>query len=766
MSPPHRSTGGRRARAVSGLLVRLRWWVIGFWALAAFASLLLPSLGDSQGRGDIRGLLPKDTPAVSTELRSVDLFGFPLSGRTVVVQRDPHGLSVFDQARTVVNAVAVEKHQRPELRRLRGALPLTNGLGAFPGSREEGTTALTYLLFDPSVSFSAQTRVARRYAAVSFGARDSFVGVTGSVPARAAQGQIIHDSLPLVESLTLGAILLIVGVAFRSVVAPLLAAVTTAVAYLLTMHVAGELAQSLGFATPSELEPVIVALLLGVVTDYVVFYLVALRQELEVTADRLEAARSATARCTPIVAVAGLAVAAGTGALLVAQSLFFRALGPALVFTVLSGLLVAVTLVPALFSVLGGWLFWPVRPRPRRAAPRPETLRMRVLVALAHRRRTAGLTVAGCVAVLLLAALPLLRLDLGVSFVGSLPPDNGVRQAAAAARAGFAPGILSPTTVLLEGDRLDQQRGRLRHLGHLLERQPGVAGVLYPGSLPRRLERDVLTTRDGRAARLLVVLGDPALGAAAIDTVDHLDARLPGLLRESGLGSATAGLAGDTAAAAFIVDQTSGDLLRIALAALAANLLMLILFLRAVVAAAYLLLGSLLSLGAALGLTMLVFGHLDPGQGLTFYVPFAAAVLLLAFGSDYNIFAVGNIWEVARTRPLPEAVVLVMPSTITAILVAGLALAASFGLLAVVPLVPFRQLAFVMLVGIVLDVLVVRSLLLPAMLTVVGPASAWPSRLGGASRTPDASGSDDAGPDDAGSGSDAGDPGTTRAAGR
>jgi RND superfamily putative drug exporter len=154
---------------------------------------------------------------------------------------------------------------------------------------------------------------------------------------------------------------------------------------------------------------------------------------------------------------------------------------------------------------------------------------------------------------------------------------------------------------------------------------------------------------------------------------------------------------------------------------------MLVLFLRAVVAAIYLLVGSVLSLGAALGLTMLVFGQLEPGAGLTFYVPFAAAVLLLAFGSDYNIFAVGSVWEHARRHPLRESVRSVLPGTIVAIFVAGLALAASFGILAVVPLVPFRQLAFVMFVGIMLDVLVVRSLLLPALLTVFGTRSAWPS---------------------------------------
>lgn len=335
---------------------------------------------------------------------------------------------------------------------------------------------------------------------------------------------------------------------------------------------------------------------------------------------------------------------------------------------------------------------------------------------------------AGVACALSVAALPLTGLNLGVSFVGSLPADNGVREAADAARAGFAPGILSPTTVLIEGTDLDRQRSSLASFGDALESQPGVAGVLGPGNLPRRLESGVLLTGDGDAARYMVVLDNPALGANAIDSVDALQERLPHLIESSGLRATSAGLAGDSAAAAFIVAQTEDDLLRIAVAALLANLLMLILFLRAVVAAVCLLIGTMLSLAASLGLTMLVFGELDPGAGLTFYVPFAVAVLLLAFGSDYNIFSVGNIWDASRLRPLSEAIVETMPGTVSAILAAGLALAASFGLLAVVPLEPFRQLAFAMCVGIMLDVLVVRALLMPAILVVAGPWSAWPSK--------------------------------------
>lgn len=731
---PDQHGAGPVARIIATLLVKLRWWVIGFWAAACLASVfVLPTLSESHGASDLKGLVPEGTPAVANELRSVELFGFPLLGRTVVVQRNPESLSVYDQSRTVVNAVAVNTQKYDGLTHVRGALPITNAGGLFPSSTEQDTTALTYLLFEPDVPFWRQRRAAENYIERSFGARDDVVGVTGSVPARAEQGGIIKDALPRVELFTLTAIVLIVGVAFRSLVAPVVALLTTGVAYVLTLRLSGGVAELVGVSSPAELEPVIVALLLGVVTDYVVFYLSALRMELRRSSDRLDAARSAAMRYGHIVLVAGLAVAAGTGALLFANSVFFRALGPALVFTVLMSLVVAVTLVPALMAVLGKRAFWPTRPQVAHVPQRPAeerrpSRRVAALGRLTRDRKMAGLVLAGVVSVLSVAALPLTSLNLGVSFVGSLPADTGVREAADAARLGFAPGILSPTTVLVEGERLDGQRPALAKFGHLLEAQPGVAGVLSPGNQPRRIESGLLLTDDGSAARYLMVLEDPALGATAIDTVERLQERLPEILASSGLRGSTAGLAGDSAAAAFIVAQTEDDLLRIASAALLANLLMLIVFLRAVVAAIFLLIGSVLALAASLGLTMLVFGRLDPGAGLTFYVPFAAAVLLLAFGSDYNIFAVGNIWDASRHRPLSDAIVYAMPGTVSAILAAGLALAASFGLLAVVPLEPFRQLAFAMSVGIMLDVLVVRALFMPALLVVAGPWSAWPSK--------------------------------------
>jgi len=128
-----------------------------------------------------------------------------------------------------------------------------------------------------------------------------------------------------------------------------------------------------------------------------------------------------------------------------------------------------------------------------------------------------------------------------------------------------------------------------------------------------------------------------------------------------------------------------------------------------------------------------------------FFVPFAAGVLLVSLGSDYNVFVVGRIWEEARSRPAREAVAVAAPRASRAITTAGIALAASFGLLALIPLEQFRQLAIFMAVGVLLDTVIVRSLLVPSLVALTGRAGMWPGHqrpteaAGSAAELPDPS---------------------------
>jgi RND superfamily putative drug exporter len=107
-------------------------------------------------------------------------------------------------------------------------------------------------------------------------------------------------------------------------------------------------------------------------------------------------------------------------------------------------------------------------------------------------------------------------------------------------------------------------------------------------------------------------------------------------------------------------------------------------------------------------------------------VPFAAGVLLVSLGSDYNVFVVGRIWEEARRRPVADAVAVAVPQASRAITTAGVALAASFAMLAVIPLEQFRQIAIAMALGVVLDAIAVRSLLVPALVALFGRLGMWP----------------------------------------
>lgn len=257
-----------------------------------------------------------------------------------MVQRDPDGLSLPTQAQAVLRARAVSRGEYPDAQPIVAAVAVPNTLALFPGSKESGTTVITLLFTAPDVSFPDQMEAPQQFAANHFDAGDHVIGVTGSVPARVEQSELVVSSLPLLELATVTAVLLIVAVAFRSLVAPLLTLAVAGAAILLTLHIAGAAAGRLGLVVPAETQPLLIALLLGVVTDYVVFYLSSMRSQLASGAERLAAAERATARFTPIIATAGATAAAGTAALIVARSPAFRAFGPGMALAVLIGMVV------------------------------------------------------------------------------------------------------------------------------------------------------------------------------------------------------------------------------------------------------------------------------------------------------------------------------------------------------------------------------------------------------------------------------------------
>jgi putative drug exporter of the RND superfamily len=711
--------------------------IIGVWiAAAVLAALYLPGFDGQQG--SISDLTPSTAPAVAAERQSAQLFAVPVLSRIAVVQRDAGGLSPETQRATVATAAGIDRGTVARPAGLLGAFPLVNDPRLVPQAGEHGTAAITYLFFDPAVSWPDQVRAARSYAAHDLGGV-AVAGVTGSVPARLAQEDQIAARLTLVEVATVAVIALIVALAFGSLIAPLLTLLVGGVAYLVASHVVSWAGQRYGFAPPPELDPLIVVLLLGIVTDYAIFYITGFRARLEAGQSRLVAARATTAQYTPIILTAGLMVAAGTAALMVARQPFFRDFGPGLALSVVIGLVVSVTLVPALLAVLGRLVFWPRHLRaPSRAEPpsaaRPSaaqgdaaagaptsrpTLRARVGHLATHRAGALAIVVV-CIAVLLAAASGLRFTRLGLDFVTGLPAGAEARQAAEAASKGFAPGIIAPTQVVVRAPGIAAQTQALAGLEQSIAAQPGVAGVAGPREQTASPAIAFATSKDGNAARYLVVLDSDPLGSAGIAAYDHLRSAMPAMLQRAGLGGAQVQYGGDTALAQYSVGRTLGDLARIGIAVCLLDFLLLVVFLRSLFAPLYLVAASVLALAAALGLTTYLFQTLLGGEDIAYYVPFAASVLLISLGSDYNVFLVGRIWDERRRKPLRRAIETAVPRARRAISVAALALTLSFAMLAFVDLAAFRQLAFLLAAGILIDSFFVRTVFVPALVALFG----------------------------------------------
>jgi RND superfamily putative drug exporter len=225
---------------------------------------------------------------------------------------------------------------------------------------------------------------------------------------------------------------------------------------------------------------------------------------------------------------------------------------------------------------------------------------------------------------------------------------------------------------------------------------------------------------------LLVAYRTDPYGATALHEVGALRDRLPALAAQAGLGRPRTALAGDGPIAHDTVASIRDDLVRVVAAVLIVNLVLLIIFLRALIAPVLLVAASALSVAAALGISTWVFQTVLGYGQLTYYVPFAAGVLLVSLGSDYNVFVAGRVWQEARVRPLRDALRIAPARTAAAVRTAGITLAGSFGLLAIVDIRAFRELAFTMAVGILLDTFFVRPFLVPSLVSMFGELSGWP----------------------------------------
>ncbi|WP_225631627.1 MMPL family transporter [Streptomyces solaniscabiei] len=505
-------------------------------------------------------------------------------------------------------------------------------------------------------------------------------------------------ALTTITALVVVAILLIT---YRSPLLPLLPLITVGVALMAAEALIYLLADNAGLVVNKQTSFILVVLIFGAATDYALLLISRYREELARHEDRHEAMAEALYRSGPAIVASAATVAISLMLLMLAVLNSTKGMGPACAIGVLVGLLAMVTLMPALLVACGRWIFWPSKPVYGAEAEQKESVWSRVGAAISGRPR---LVWVGTVLVLGAMALGTLGLDAsGLSNKDQFTdkPQMAVGEEIRAAH--FPAGSGDPVYVVTKAGAADQVKSALAGVS-------GIGGVADP-------------VVKGDEAVLLAQLENEPSSEAAMRTVDRARTAV------HRIEGANAQVGGSTAIMVDTENAAARDSKVIIPIVLLVVLLILGVLLRAVVAPLLLMATVLLSFGAALGVSSLVFEHVFGLAGADASFPLLAFVFLVALGIDYNIFLVTRVREDTLLHGTRRAALTGLSSTGGVITSAGVVLAGTFAAMASLPLVFAVELGFAVAFGVLLDTIVVRSVLVTALTLDVGRWMWWPSKL-------------------------------------
>jgi putative drug exporter of the RND superfamily len=503
--------------------------------------------------------------------------------------------------------------------------------------------------------------------------------------------------------ITLGAVILILLVSYRSPVLWVLPIVSAVVGLGIAMGLLYLLAKYADMTINGQTQFIMTVLVIGAGTDYALLLVARYREELRRHEDRHEAMAFALHRAAPAIFASASTVVVGLLCLMFAELNSTAGLGPANAVAIAVTFLVMVTLLPALLVICGRWVFWPFIPRFGSAEPTEAGFWARTGRRIAPRPRVVWIftTLA-----LLVIALGALRLD-----TSGIPNDetyvSGHDVESVAGNALLVEhGLVdasSPIQIVAAADQAEA----------VVSSMAGIDGIQEPA---------VVAEEDGTALILANLTADP-LDEQSIEAVDQVRDAV------HGVDGADAQVGGWTAVTIDIEHASARDNKVVIPIMLIAVMLILMGLLRALASPLILIGTVILSFAAALGISGIVFDlvfdrpHTDPG------FPLYAFVFLVALGIDYNIFLMTRVREETATKGTRRGSLIALASTGGVITAAGIVLAATFGALATMPLTFALQIGTTIALGVLLDTMIVRSVLVTAINLDLGGRIWWPSAL-------------------------------------
>ena len=690
----HRQIAGKLTSPVT------KWIVLGFWVVAVAAmSGFAMKLVDQQNN-EASSWLPSSAES-TLALQKTSAFQDQNSIPTVVVYERDGGLTPAD--------LTAAKAQVAEFQGLDGV----EGTVLGPQVSQDGEAAQTLVTYNFGKNGWEDMPDAvdklRELAAID-GVSIHVAGAGGQAADSAEAFAGLDVNLLLAAG---GVVIIVLLLTYRSPLLWALPLLSAIVALQVAQGIIYFLAKYADLTVNGQSYGILTVLVFGAGTDYALLLVARYREELRRHENRHEAMAFALHRAAPAIIASAATVTLGMLCLLFAEMNSTKGLGPVAAIGIVVALLVMVTLLPALLVILGRWFFWPKVPHFGSDEPTARGMWARVGAWIRPRPRRVWVVTTLLLAV---ACLGWFKLD--------------------------ANGLTTEESYTKEFDSIVGQRLLAEH-------------GLVDQSSPIMVVSDVAQGEAVRAALATVPGLDPPSPTIAKDGVAFTQAAVQAdATSDAAFGAVEAArtavhavpegnaLVGGYSAILLDTEQASNHDNKVVIPlVLAVVLLILMLLLRAVLAPLLLIGTVVLSYGSAMGLSALLFHYAFGFAGADASLPLFVFVFLVALGIDYNIFLMTRVREETMERGTRNGALVALAATGGVITSAGLVLAATFLILGTMPLVAFAEIGVAVALGVMLDTLVVRSVLVTALNLDLGSRIWWPSKL---DRTPEPVGLDDA----------------------
>jgi putative drug exporter of the RND superfamily len=692
--------------ALGRFVTRFPWYVVGAWVLLAVVVVsLAPGLSSTQDESEF---LPEHYESIRAAQVQEDEFPS---------QTDPGAILVFDRVDGSPLTAADSATVTEVVQALDATIKDEKVLSKFfagaaaqdPSDNKLVQIGVAGLARDATGFDTAATEAAKELRAVAkplVADTDLRLQMTGAAPQQLDSQESGDKTLAIVGAATIILIIVLLALIFRSIIICLMPVVLVGLAGTIATGLIGWANDIFDLKADSSIEVILFVVLYGIGTDYILFFLFRYREALRTGVDTKAAVVRSLERAGEAIASAGGAVIVSFLALVLSSLGIFRSIGPALAIAVAVTLLAALTLVPAVVTLLGRALFFPSK----KYLQEPEGARFAAVGASLGRRPAVFAAASG----LVLAVLAIFAIGFNPTFdfTSSLPKDVESTKAMDTLQKGLPPGSTDPVTVMLSSDRTLTE-SELADFAQSLSEAKGAARVA-PGVL----------SESGEAAAFSVVLDrDPGSDAS----IANVKGPIRTAAHEAAPDGAIAYVGGTTSVFVDMQKAMKRDYSVVFPVAAVVIMLILALLLRSLVAPWYLMASVGLGFGATLGATVLVIQNIKGDSGLIFLLPIYIYLFVVALGTDYNILMIARLREEAREgRPPHEAAAQAVRHAGPTIAAAGVILAGTFASLMLGGDSLIISMGFALSFGIFIAAFVMSMFFTPALTALIGHAAWWP----------------------------------------